>query len=448
MSPESGADIGNVPVLLQLLAVGGLVGLNGFFVASEFAIVKVRSSQLEALEASGEKNARRALEVTNNLEAYLSATQLGITLASLALGWVGEPVLAHFIEPALTTIGIGSEAFQRTITIGLSFAVITFLHIVLGELVPKSMAIIKPVPTTLWICGPLAFFYQVFRPAIWLLNGIATWFLQRVLRIQSLGEHELAHSEEELRVILSDSEDARQVTPIGKEILMNALDLRKRVVRDITTPRKEVIFLNTEDTFEENLQRAMESQHTRLPICEGHLDNALGVIHIKDLLSQMREVHPDLMKVKRDLLPVPEMMPLERLLSFFLAKHQHIALVVDEYGGTVGIVTMDNVLAELVGDIQDEFDTDEHEFKRVNADEFVVDGSLALYELKDLAGLQLESEEVSTVGGYVTNLTGHLPSSGEQVRIGPFEVTVLSSDGRRVEELRFRRVPANSADED
>lgn len=441
MAPETGVDISSAPLFLQFLLVGGLVGLNGFFVASEFAIVKVRSSQLEALEASGEKSARLALDVTNNLEAYLSATQLGITLASLALGWVGEPVLAHFIQPALTSFGVGSEAIQRTVTVGLAFAVITFLHIILGELVPKSLAIVKPVETTLWISGPLAFFYQVFRPAIWFLNGSATWFLQRVLRVQSLGEHELAHSEEELRVILSDSEDARNVTPIGKEILMNALDLRKRVVRDITTPRKEVIFLNTEDTFEENLERAMESRHTRLPICEGHLDNAVGVIHIKDLLSQMREPQPDLMKVKRDLLPVPEMMPLERLLSFFLAKHLHIALVVDEYGGTVGIVTMDNVLAELVGDIQDEFDTDDHEFKRVNADEFVVDGALALYELKDLAGLDLESEEVSTVGGYVTNLTGHLPTSGEQVRIGPFEVTVLSADGRRVEELRFRRVP-------
>lgn len=252
----------------------------------------------------------------------------------------------------------------------------------------------------------------------------------------------MAHSEEELRVILTESEDARQVTPIGKEILINALDLRKRVVRDITTPRKEVVFLNTEDSFEENLSRAVESRHTRFPVCEGHLDNAIGLVHIKDLLVEMRAPAPDLMRSKREILPVPEMMPLERLLTFFLSKHAHLALVVDEYGGTVGVVTLDNVLAEIVGDIQDEFDTELPEFKRVNADEFVVDGGMALYELKDLAGLDIESEDVSTVGGYVTHLAGNLPAVGDQVRVEPFEVTVTKADGRRVLEVRFRRVKA------
>jgi len=447
MSPEVGSDAQVLSVFSQLAAVLVLVGLNGFFVASEFAIVKVRASQLEALEASGQKKAKRALEVTENLEAYLSATQLGITLASLALGWVGEPCVAGLIRPLLLWLGVTSETFLHTISVGVAFAVITFLHIVLGELAPKTLAISKPVPTTIWISVPLGIFYQMFRPAIWFLNGAAGLFLRKILRISPVGEHELAHSEEELRVILAESEDARQVTAIGKEILINALDLRKRVVRDITTPRKEVIFLNTEDTFEENLKRAVESRHTRFPVCEGHLDHAIGLVHIKDLLVQMREHEPDLMKAKRDILPVPEMMPLEKLLTFFLGKHAHLALVVDEYGGTVGVVTLDNVLAEIVGDIQDEFDTELPEFKRVNADEFVVDGALALYELKDLAGVNLESEDVSTVGGYVTHLAGNLPAVGDQVQIPPFEVTVTKADGRRVLELRFRRAPEKSSEE-
>jgi CBS domain containing-hemolysin-like protein len=447
MSPEVGSDSQAFSVFSQLAAVLVLVGLNGFFVASEFAIVKVRASQLEALEASGQKKARRAIEVTENLDAYLSATQLGITLASLALGWVGEPCVAGLIRPLLLWAGVSSEAFLHTISVGVAFAVITFLHIVLGELAPKTLAISKPVPTTIWISVPLGIFYQMFRPAIWFLNGSASLFLRKILRLSPVGEHELAHSEEELRVILAESEDARQVTSIGKEILINALDLRKRVVRDITTPRKEVIFLNTEDSFEENLKRAVESRHTRFPVCEGHLDNAIGLMHIKDLLVQMREPEPDIMKAKRDILPVPEMMPLEKLLSFFLSKHAHLALVVDEYGGTVGVVTLDNVLAEIVGDIQDEFDTELPEFKRVNADEFVVDGGLALYELKDLAGVHLESEDVSTVGGYVTHLAGNLPAVGDQVQIPPFEVTVTKADGRRVLELRFRRVPEKSRED-
>jgi CBS domain containing-hemolysin-like protein len=199
------------------------------------------------------------------------------------------------------------------------------------------------------------------------------------------------------------------VTPLGKEILINALDMRDRVVRDITTPRGQVIFLNTEDSFEENLQHALESRHTRFPLCEGHLDNTIGLVHIKDMLKLMREPQPDLHSIKRDLLPVPEMMPLEKLLSFFLNKHAHLALVVDEYGGTTGIVTLDNVLEELVGEIQDEFDSEKPEFRRVNSDEFDVQGSLGLYELHDLAGLDLENADVSTIGGYVTHLLGHLP---------------------------------------
>ena len=441
MAPEAALDPSALPVTIQLFIVLGLVVLNGFFVASEFAIVKVRSSQLEALDASGDKKARRAIEVTENLDAYLSATQLGITLASLALGWVGEPFLAGLVGLLLAKLSITSEPLARTLTVGIAFGIITFLHIVLGELAPKSIAIAKPVPTTVWVSVPLSFFYQLFRPAIWFLNGTATWVLRKILRIRPLSERELAHSEEELRVILTESEDAKQVTPIGKEILMNALDLRKRVVRDITTPRKEVVFLNTEDSFDENLSRAIQSRHTRFPLCDGHLDNAIGLVHIKDLLSQMRAPAPDLTKIRRDLLPVPEMMPLERLLTFFLSKHAHIALVLDEYGGTVGVVTLDNVLEEIVGDIQDEFDTESQEFKRVNADEFVVDGALALYELKDLAGINIESEDVSTVGGYITHLTGHLPAVGEQVRIAPFQVTVTKADDRRVLEVRFQRAP-------
>ena len=440
MDPEAALNPSALPVTIQLFIVLGLVVLNGFFVASEFAIVKVRSSQLEALEAAGDRKARRAIEVTENLDAYLSATQLGITLASLALGWVGEPFLAGLVGPVLAKLSITSEPLARTLTVGIAFGIITFLHIVLGELAPKSIAIAKPVPTTVWVSVPLGFFYQLFRPAIWFLNGTATWVLRKILRIRPLSERELAHSEEELRVILTESEDAKQVTPIGKEILMNALDLRKRVVRDITTPRKEVVFLNTEDSFDENLTRAIQSRHTRFPLCDGHLDNAIGLVHIKDLLSQMRAPAPDLTKIRRDLLPVPEMMPLERLLTFFLSKHAHIALVLDEYGGTVGVVTLDNVLEEIVGDIQDEFDTENQEFKRVNADEFVVDGALALYELKDLAGINIESEDVSTVGGYITHLTGHLPAVGEQVRIAPFEVTVTKADDRRVLEVRFQRM--------
>jgi CBS domain containing-hemolysin-like protein len=428
-------------ILLKLLVIAFLVFLNGFFVASEFAIVKVRASQLDAEVEQGNSRAAFARHVAAHLDAYLSATQLGITLASLALGWLGEPFLAAMLQPFFFAINITSEPVIRSFSITIAFCMITFLHIVLGELAPKSLAIRKSLPTALWIARPLGIFYAIFKPAIWALNGAANIILKHVFRIDPVAETELAHSEEELRLILAQSEKSAEVSPIGKEILINALDLRRRVVRDIMTPRGEVVFLNIDDPFEENLSVAQKSRHTRFPLCQGHLDNTLGLVHVKDLLSLTREPHPDFMKINRELLPVPEMMPLERLLTFFLSRHAHLALVVDEYGGTVGIVTLDNVLEEIVGDIQDEFDIEKPEYRRVNESEFFVDGGLGLYELRDLTGLELESADVSTVGGYVTHLLGHLPEEGEQTRIDDYLVTITQRNGRRVGQLHFKKEP-------
>jgi CBS domain containing-hemolysin-like protein len=201
-----------------------------------------------------------------------------------------------------------------------------------------------------------------------------------------------------------------------------------------------VVLLDLEETFEENVKKALESRHTRFPLCRGHLDNTVGLVHIKELVPMMRDPHPDLLRIKRELIPVPEMMSLEKLLNLFLTKHAHLAIVVDEYGGTVGMVTLENVLEEIVGDIQDEFDTEKEEFRTINENEFAVDGALGLYELRDLAGLELESADVSTIGGYVTHLLGHLPKQGEQVRIENYLVTISHTDGRRVGQLHFRKV--------
>src|SRR5207249_2583659 len=207
----------------------------------------------------------------------------------------------------------------------------------------------------------------------------------------------------------------------------------------IMTPRGEVVYLDLEDSFETNVKKAIESRHTRFPLCRENLDNTIGLIHIKELVPMMRDPHPDLMRIKRELIPVPEMMSLEKLLNLFLSKHAHLAIVVDEFGGTVGMVTLENVLEELVGDIQDEFDSEKEEFRKINENEFVVDGALGLYELRDTAGLELNSADVSTIGGYVTHLLGHLPKQGEQVKIDNYLVTISQTDGRRVNQLHFRK---------
>jgi CBS domain containing-hemolysin-like protein len=424
----------------KLTVIVALVALNGFFVACEFAIVKVRASQLDALVEEGNVRARFAKFVRGHLDAYLSATQLGITLASLALGWLGEQFLAHMLEPFFALVNIHSHAFVTSVSVAFAFVGITFLHIVFGELGPKYTAIANPLPVTLRLIRPLGVFYFLFKPAIWLLHKSSNFLLQTVLRRQPVPSTELAHSEEELRLILEQSEKSEEVSPLGRKLLMNVLDLRQRVVRDIMTPRGEVVYLDVEDDFETNVKKALESRHTRFPLCRGHLDNTIGLIHIKELVPMMRDPNPDLMRIKRELIPVPEMMPLEKLLSLFLTRHAHLAIVVDEFGGTVGMVTLENVLEELVGDIQDEFDTDKEEFRKINANEFTVDGGLGLYELNDLAGLELESADVSTIGGYVTHLLGHLPTQGEQVKIDNYLVTVSQTDARRVRQLHFTKL--------
>jgi CBS domain containing-hemolysin-like protein len=271
--------------------------------------------------------------------------------------------------------------------------------------------------------------------------------LKNIMRLEPASEHELAHSEEELRLILDESEKSDEVSTLGRDILVNALDMRRRVVRDIMTPRGEVVSLDLEESFEDNVKKALASRHTRFPLCRGHLDNTVGLVHIKELVPMMRDPAPDLLRIRRDVLPVPEMMSLEKLLNLFLTKHAHLAVVVDEYGGTVGMVTLENVLEEIVGDIQDEFDTEKEEFTEINENEFTVEGAVGLYELQDMADLTLESADVSTIGGYVTHLLGHLPKHGEQVQIEDYLVTITKTDGRRVEELHFRKAPAPKAAE-
>lgn len=425
----------------KVAAIIALVALNGFFVIAEFALVKVRMSQLEALADEGNVRAIRTKGVAGDLDAYLSASQLGITLASLGLGWLGEPFLAQMLQPIFTYLGVTSPAVITSLSFLIAFSVITFLHIVLGEQAPKILAIRKPLPAALIVSGPLRLFYTLFKPAIWLLNVSSNWVLKNLLRTEPVKEGELAHSEEELRLILNESEKSDEVSSIGRDILVNALDMRRRVVRDIMTPRGDVVYLDLDETFDENVEKALASRHTRFPLCRGHLDNAIGLIHIKELVPLMRDPHPDLIKIKRELIPVPEMMSLEKLLNLFLVRHVHLAIVVDEYGGTVGMVTMENILEELVGDIQDEFDAERAEFRKISDHEFVVDGTLGLYELRDLAGLELENSDVSTIGGYVTHLLGHLPKQGEQVRIEDFLITVTQTDGRRVGQLHFEKPP-------
>lgn len=428
-----------ITVLLYLLGIVVFLVLNAFFVAVEFALIKVRKSQLVGVQHKKPRRANLALHAVARLDRYLSAGQLGITVASLALGMLGEPFVARLIEPSLVEAGLPDLAIH-IISFVLAVGSFSFVHVVLGEQVPKMIAVRNALPATLSLISPLHYFYRVFGWAIWLINGSANCILRKVFGVEPEG-HDEVHSAEELAQLVEDSEKHDEVTETEREILINALELNDLKVQDVMTPRSDVVVFDIDHTFEENLKVAAETKHTRFPLVKGHLDNAEGLIHIKDLLTLNGDSDPDLNRIKRELKMVPETMPLDTLLTFFLKERAHLALVVDEFGDPSGLVFLDNVIEELVGDIQDEFDNERSAFTKVNDEEFVVEGAITLNELSDhVAAIELESGEVTTVGGYITQQLGHLPEPGEAVEIEGYEAKVTSTDGRRVGQVHFTKL--------
>jgi CBS domain containing-hemolysin-like protein len=429
-------------VFWRLLLVVFLVFLNGFFVAAEFAIVKIRETQLQPLVGKGSRRARMAARLLKNLDAALSATQLGITLASLGLGWIGEPVFAKLLEPLMQWLQIESAEVRHSISFAVGFSIITFLHIVLGELAPKSMAIQKPLPTTLWISYPLHWFYKISFPFIWALNKTSLALLRQV-GIEPASEAELAHSEEELRLLLAPGPRHGTHTA-GRDIVLNAFDLRRRVAREVMRPRREIVTLDADAPLAQCLEIAEQTRFSRFPMVEnGNLDRALGFVHVKDLFTAR-----DKARTPRELLPqakklvyVPETSRLERLLEIFLDRKLHMALVVDEYGGTVGLVTLENILEELVGQIQDEFDQEKPLLVKKDENSWSVDGALPLHDLAELTGEPLVEEGVTTASGWVTHKLGGFPKQGDALRVGAYQLRVDEMDGARVARLSLSRMP-------
>jgi len=442
MAPEVSTEFPSAgKAMLYIAGIIFFLLLNAFFVASEFAIVKVRPSQLEGEIKNNPVKAATATKVVANLDGYLSANQLGITIASLALGFLGEPFVMALVSPLLTSFGF-SPWWVKGVSFTLAILSFTFLHVVIGELMPKSIAIRYPLATTMSLATPLHAFYKSARWGIVVLQGTANFLLKKLFNIEPIKEGEHTHSAEELAVLVAQSERSQEVTETEREILINALGLNELWVRDVMTPRNKVIVLDAEAPFQNALDVAMRTKHTRFPLVKGHLDQAVGLIHIKDLFKAMQDPNPDLNRIKRELKIVPDTMPLDMLLKFFLKEHAHLALVVDEFGTPAGIVFLDNVIEELVGEIQDEFDNDRSQFSRINDDEFVVEGSMTLNDLEGyVQELDLDSGEVTTVGGYLTQQLGRFPEIGETVEILGYEAKVTSTDGRRVGQVHFRKLP-------
>jgi CBS domain containing-hemolysin-like protein len=434
----------SLSLILNFFVVAFLVFLNGFFVAAEFAIVKIRDTQLEPLINKGIKRAKVARLVVHNLDPALSACQLGITLASLALGWVGEPVFEALLHPVMEWLNITSPDLRRQIAVVVGFIAITFLHIVVGEQAPKFLAIKRPLPVTLWVAQPLQWFHKISFPFIWILNHSSNWLLKGI-GIEPGGESEMIHSREELRLLFTASQEHSGSAGLGRDVVLNALDLSRREARDVMRPRGELVVLDTDASIAQCLDLAEKTRYSRFPLAEaGNPDKTFGVVHFKDLFAMRMKARrgADLLSVARKIIYVPPTCRLERLLQLLLDRKLHFSIVVDEYGGTLGIVTLENILEELVGQIQDEFDQEKPLVEK-KGEEWRIDGALPLHELAELIGQNLheEGEEVSTTSGLVTQRLGGFPQQGDTLALGEYTLRVDQLDGPRVAQLTLRKVP-------
>ena len=438
-------------ILNQLFFIGialFLVLLNGFFVNAEFSIVKVRETRLRELKRRGHRGASRALKIVRNMDEYLSATQLGITLASLGLGWIGEPAFSAIFEPILSRFGLeGQLALRHTLAAGTAFMLITFLHIVLGELAPKSLAIQQPERSVLWTGAPLVWFYRVSYPFIWFLNGAANLFL-RTVGIQPTGEAELAHSEEELRMLLSRSGDG-VLDQEKKRLLMKVFSFAQRSVRQVMVASLEVRYLDIQNSVEENLNIVFRQKHTRYPLCDGGLDRVLGLIHVKDLFWNYKELGPGFQwkTVRRPTLYVPESKRIDTLLAEFRKTQIHMAIVVDEFGTTIGIVTLEDVLEELVGEIQDEFDLESPPamVRRSEVGSHLVNGRALVEVVEEKLEITLDDDENDTIAGHVMMVLGRTAQIGDELEVaGKYNVRVVGIKGHQITDLVFSELPDSS----
>lgn len=429
--------------LLNIFLVLFFVFLNGFFVAAEFAIVKVRLTQIEPLALRGNRRARVARDVIKHLDLYLSATQVGITMASLALGWLGEPLVASELLPLFQSVGIANEQLIHGISFAVAFAIITFLHIVLGEQAPKWLAIQKARTTTLWVAYPLLLFLTVFKPVIWLLNISANGIL-RLVGLRVSGSAELAHSEEELRLILAQEQRGSSAS---KNIVLNAMDFRRKQARHCMVPRTEMVTLSLIGPVQENLKIMRSNKFSRYPVYKDTIDNIVGIVYTKDIFKQDRDhsLNFSLESVLRDAAFLPETVSLEKVLETILQRKTHMIILADEYGGTAGLITLELVLEELVGPIQDELDREAPEVIKLSDDEYLVDASVTTNEVEQLINQELSPRDILSIGAFVLEQLGHIPVNGERVCASGIEFTVEQVTERVIDRIHIKRLPSAPA---
>jgi CBS domain containing-hemolysin-like protein len=428
--------------ILKLAAVALLVLANGFFVAAEFSLVSVRRTRIAELVASGNAKAEAVQKAIHNPDRVIAATQLGITLASLGLGWLGEPALSHILYPivSLFPINIQSEV-SHSISAALAFIFITFMHVVVGELAPKSIALQDPERTSLFVAGPTLLTERIFKPAIWALNGTGN-FLLRLINIQPASGHELVHSVEELKMLVTASAEGGLVEAEESEMLHAVFDFGNLLVRQIMIPRTEIIAVEADTPLSEIIGLISESTYTKFPVFEDSMDQILGIVHVKDLLSAMQSTdctNCTARSLAREPIYVPETISVSALLRQFRDNRQHIAIVMDEYGGTAGLVTLEDLLEEIVGEVSDPFDIDIPEIQAQPDGSVLIDGLALIEVVNEQLNLTLEDPDYDTIAGYMLGKLGRIPRRNDVIEADDVYMRVEEMDGMRISRLSLRR---------
>src|SRR6059036_222040 len=419
---------------LALVLTVVLVVANGFFVAAEYAFVRVRKTQLDEIGQQGSARARLASRVLDRLDQYISASQLGVTLCSLAIGWLGEPAVAALLEPIFDWL---PDPLLNVISFALAFGVITYLHIVVGELAPKYLAIQRALALALWCAYPLHLFYRVMYPFIALVNTSANAIL-RVAGIRPTDEVNV-HSEEELKMLVAVSTRKGVLQESERVIVGRAMEFADRIVRQVMVPRTEIVAVSDDTPVADILITARQHRFSRFPVYQEDLDHVIGIVHVKDLVGVDRESHAKARDVMRKVPVMPETMRLDQALTEFRRLRVQAAVVLDEFGGTAGLVTLEDVLEQLVGEVQDEFSSDAPAFREETPGTFVVDGLTSLDALRERLGVQLTDEPYDTVGGLVFGRLGRLAAIGDTIEIEGYRFQVTAVDGRRVAQVRVVR---------
>ena len=425
------------PWLLDLTEVGiaiFLVALNGFFVAAEFSLVKVRGSQIEELVRQHRPFSKTAMWLVERLEDSLSACQLGITMASLGLGWVGEPAFARLLEPVLHGAGVTSPAVLHGVAFIIAFTLITALHLVIGEQAPKIFAIRRPEQMVLWCAIPMKFFYVMSYPLLISLNWM-TGIILRQLGVDGLG-HDTPHSEDEIRALLRESQVHGDMTRSEHRLLDAVFEFDDMICRRVMVPRADVEFFDIENSYDDIIQQIRRSRHTRFPLCEGSLDRVIGIIHIKDLHSVDDSDNVDLREFARPPKTVPENMQISKLLRHFQATRQHMAFVVDEYGTIIGLVTMENVIEQIVGSVQDEFDLETPEIVPDGPGQFIVLGSTPIDVVEKILNIYRDDDDVDTFSGLLMARHGEILEAGDHIPLGRGHAEIMEVRNSRAERVR------------